>query len=269
MSIGIQEIFDRLELVVREREYVLEELGRVGQWENLIVELPALVVTAMESLLIGHRRPRYQLTGRERYVGVLVTGWFGTIEDYVLLEAYLRAFGIYVVYPKELYRNWWSWKEMPRMVSDTAKQVKDRTGRTAFFLTHSRGGDDAALVMDNYDHDDINQIISICSPQRGSSLRALHVGVSMCNSDPGNPPSEQLLESKDLLSRTCIIASDHDRIVPPHEAISIGARNIIKVNDAAWWSKYDHRQGHIRLPFHAREHIVRIIKGEEQDQAAA
>jgi len=73
-----------------------------------------------------------------------------------------------------------------------------------------------------------------------------------------------MLADPALLSRVSLIVSDYDRIVPAHEASLPGAREIIPVNDRTWWSQYDPRQGHIRLPVHARKQIVRIVAEEDR-----
>lgn len=243
--------------IARDAQYAATEIRRIGSVSNLLRELRAAGSMFADSFLIEHT-PRVH----EGPYAIFMPGFFAHYGYYLRLAAYFEEQGIHFFIPQDLRRNTLSWADAHVVLDEAIKVMEDRTGLPPTLIGHSKGGTDIMGVLAH--HPEITRAILVSSPLRGASLRALNLYLSLASGTTSWPFDRDLLQDLNFIAKISVVISEHDRVVPAHEAAIDGAHTI-KVEDLP---SPDFWRCHTGLAYHVREHLSTIIKYTARPHAA-
>jgi|GEM_PF-3831787 len=235
--------------IARDAQYAATEIRRIGSIGNLLRELRAATSMFADSFLIEHA-PQ----ANDGPCVIFMPGFFAHHGYYLRLAAYFEEQGIRFVIPQDLRRNTLDWAAAHALLDSTIKTEEDRAGRTPILIGHSKGGTDIAGILP--DHPEITRAIFVSSPLRGASLRALHLYLSLVSGTASWPFDRDLFQDPTIVAKVSVVVSEHDRIVPAHEAVIDGAHTI-KVEDLP---SPDFWRCHTGLAYHVRKQLHDLIQ---------
>jgi pimeloyl-ACP methyl ester carboxylesterase len=244
-------------MVLRIAQHAVTEIGRIGSW-RILRELPAATSMFMDSFLLARKT-------HERTDGscvIFMPGFFAHYGYYLRLASWLTERGIRFVIPQDLRRNTLPWSEAHRILDETIKAEEDRTGIPPTLIGHSKGGTDILGML--ADHPEIKRAIFVSSPLRGASLRALNLYLSLASGTASWPFDRDLLRDPAIIAKVSVVISEHDRVVPAHEAALDGAHTI-KVEDLP---SSDFWRCHTGLAYHVRAELHAIIASHTESYVA-
>ncbi len=251
-----------LRLVARDFRHATAEIGRIGNLWNIAQELPAAVTMLFDSFLANDNG---SISRHATHTHVIfMPGFFAHFGYYMRLGTYLHEHGVELIIPKNLRRNTLDWKESRMILSDAIKADEDATGKIPILMGHSKGGTDILGILPN--HPEIQLAIFASSPLRGDSLKALNLYLSITSGKHRLPFDPNVLNDSKLLDKIVVAVSNHDKIVPAHEAELEGARHTIRVEKE---SPLEMWHSHTGIAYHIRKEVLATIRDNQTKVYAA
>ncbi len=242
-----------MRLVARDFRHTAAELSRIGNLWYIAQEVPAAVTMFLDSLLMDANASASARTTNPHVI--FMPGFFARFAYYLRLGAYLHENGVELIIPAGLRRNTLSWRESHAVLSDAIKADEDATGVAPILMGHSKGGADILGTLP--DHPEITLAIFASSPLRGASLHALNLYLSITSGERHFPFDRAALTDPELLAKIVVAVSDHDKVVPSHEAELEGAKDTIRVEKT---SVLDMWHCHTGIAYHVREQALAAIR---------